>query len=81
MFPLLSVTVNVTTFVAPMFVQSNAVLLMLNVLIPQLSVDPSFTSDAANVAAPIAFKVNVTFLAFAVGAATSCTVTVEKSVA
>ena len=56
-FPLLSVTVNVTTFVVPMFVQSNAVLLMLNVLIPQLSVDPSFTSDVANVADPIEFNV------------------------
>jgi hypothetical protein len=78
--PLLSVTVNVTTFVVPKFVQSNAVLPMLNVLIPQLSVEPSFTSEAAKLAFPMASKVNVTFFALAVGAATSCTVTVITAV-
>ena len=71
-----SVAVNVTVF-APMFEQSNEVLLSESVGVPQLSEDPLFTCDAVSDAVPLLLRYRVTFWQEAVGLMVSSTVTVE----
>ena len=60
LFPLTSVTVNVTLFV-PMFAQVNTAGLTLKPAIPQLSVEPLFISPAVIVAFPAPSKKTVRF--------------------
>src|SRR5690606_30805475 len=78
--PLLSVAVRVTVL-APVFEQSNAVLLSDSEAMPQASALPLFTAATARVALPAASSCTVAFWQTAVGATLSCTVTVAEQVA
>ena len=76
LFPLASVTVNVTVF-APTFEQSKFVLDKLNPKVPeQLSDEPLFIAAAVVEATPLEFKLTETFCVITVGAWLSITVTV-----
>ena len=75
-FPLASVTVNVTVF-APTFEQSKLVFDKLNPKVPeQLSDEPLFIAAAVVEATPLEFKLTETFCVITVGAWLSITVTV-----
>ena len=75
-FPLASVTVNVTVF-APTIEQSKFVCDKLNPKVPeQLSDEPLFIVAAVVVAVPLTFKYMETFCVITVGAWLSITVTV-----
>ena len=78
-FPFTSVTVRVTLFV-PTLVQSKEVLLAITDWIPQLSVEPSFMSEACIVACPSPSSVTLIFLTITIGSRLSITVTVALQV-
>src|SRR5438445_3095641 len=78
--PLLSSTVRVTVL-GPTLEQSKLVLLAVRDLIPQASPLPPSMSAAVIVAWPLESRFRSMFLHSAVGAVTSCTVTVASQVA
>ena len=79
-FPLISVTVNVTVF-APRSAQLNASGATAIDWMPQLSLEPLFICAAVMVAFPALFNCTMMFWQIAVGAMLSCTVTVAVQVA
>ena len=79
LFPLASVTVNITVF-APTFEQVNVLGETLNEAIPQASVEPLFTWAPVILTVPAEFNWTVMFCVITVGTIVSITVTVTEAV-